>query len=147
MAGKANWLAFGLPSEGKDSAAPRAADVARRDVPICGPDDRLGSAREQARAQGWDECLVVNGERIVLGRLRFDRLDAAPAAVVAHIMERGPTTIRPNERLAALAPRLQKKHVERIVVTTPDGRLVGVVDRRDVEARLGAAPREPAGDG
>ena len=125
-----------MPSEGTDADIPRAAAVVRRDVPTCRPSEHLDAARERARAQGWDECLVVNDERIVLGRLRFDRLDAPPATVVEHIMEPGPTTIRPDEQLAKLASRLEEKHVDRIVVATPDGRLVGVVERRDAEDRL-----------
>ncbi|HEX5500822.1 MAG TPA: CBS domain-containing protein, partial [Thermomicrobiales bacterium] len=95
-----------------------------------------------------DECLVVNDERVVVGRLRFDRLDAGPTETVEQIMEFGPTTIRPNEPLAKLTPRLQEKRVDRIVVATPDGRLVGVVARRDAAARLAAAPPpDPTGAG
>ncbi len=139
VAGKANWLAFGLPSEGKDAGAPRAADVVRRDVPTCRLTDRLDAARERALTHGWDECLVLNDERIVLGRLRFARIEAPPETAVEQIMEPGPTTIRPDEPLSKLARRLEEKQVDRIVVATPDGRLVGVVDRRDVEARLSAA--------
>jgi CBS domain-containing protein len=48
-------------------------------------------------------------------------------------MEPGPTTIRPDERLAAIAELLRATNVPRIVVTTPDGRLVGVLTREDAE--------------
>ncbi|HEU0114085.1 MAG TPA: hypothetical protein VFQ80_05390, partial [Thermomicrobiales bacterium] len=102
VGGKANWLAFGLPSEGTDAGVLRADDVVRRDVPTCGPSERFDAARERAKTRGWDECLVVNEERIVLGRLRFDRLDASPAAPVEQIMEPGPATIRPDEQLVKL---------------------------------------------
>lgn len=112
--------------------------MVRRDAPTCRLTDRLDAARERASARGWDESIVVNDERIVLGRLRFDRIDAASETAVGQIMEPGPTTIRPNEPLARLAPRLREKQVARIVVTTPDGRLVGVVERRDAADRLTA---------
>ncbi len=138
VGGKANWLAFGLPSEGTDADVPRAADVVRRDVPTCGPHERLGPVQKRANAQGWNDCLVVNEARVVLGCLRFDRLNAAPETTAEQAMEPGPTTIRPNEPLAKLASHLREKQVERSVVTTPDGRLVGVVERRDAETRLAA---------
>ncbi|MBW3633517.1 MAG: hypothetical protein KY456_10885 [Chloroflexi bacterium] len=33
-----------------------------------------------------------------------------------------------------LLPRLRDKHVDRIIVTTPDGRLVGVAERETAES-------------
>ncbi len=52
-------------------------------------------------------------------------------------MEAGPTTVRPDERLSDLATRLRERDVASIVVTMPDGRLVGHLLRDDAE-RLGA---------
>jgi CBS domain-containing protein len=87
-------------------------------------------------ASGWDKCLAVNEERVVQGRLRGVAL-AAPATTMAEeVMEPGPTTTRPNEPLAQLVPRLQEKRVDRIIVTTPDGRLVGVAEREAAERAL-----------
>ena len=51
-AGEADWFAGGLPREGRDAAIPRAGDVARRDVPTCGLDDRVGEVRERVRSAG-----------------------------------------------------------------------------------------------
>ena len=51
-------------------------------------------------------------------------------------MEAGPTTERPSEPLEALVQRMQQKRVSSIVVTTPDGKLVGVLRREDGEKRL-----------
>jgi CBS domain-containing protein len=88
------------------------------------------------RAAGWDSCLVVTDGDVVLGRLREEALDADGAAVVDDAMEPGPTTIRPDEPLASLVPRLQQRRVRAIVVTLPNGRLIGVVYREDAERRL-----------
>ena len=66
-AGKADWLASGLPSAGARASLPRIGDLARRDVPTCTLQERLGDVRERVRAAGWDVCLVVNARRIVLG--------------------------------------------------------------------------------
>ena len=138
VAGKVDWLAFGLPREGDEAATPRAGDIARRDVPTCTLSDPIGAVRQRVEAAGWEQCLVVNDERVVLGRLRGKALSADPDALAEAVMEAGPTTVRPDERLADLATRLRERDVASIVVTTPDGRLVGVLFREDVERR-GAA--------
>jgi CBS-domain-containing membrane protein len=144
VAGKADWLAFGLPSEGHDANTPRVGQIVRRDVPTCAMGDRLGDVRERIHVSGWDECLVVNEQHVVLGRLRGAAL-AAPAETMAEaIMEPGPTTTRPDEPLTTLVPRLRNKHVERIIVTTPDGRLIGIAERHVAERAL--AEREDTED-
>ena len=66
-AGEADWFANGLPREGRDASIPRVGDVADREVPTCQLDDHIGDVRERVRATGWDTCLVVNDERVVLG--------------------------------------------------------------------------------
>jgi len=68
VAGKLDWLAAGGPIEGSNAQHPRAGEVARRDVPTCGLDERLGEVRDRVRAAGWDACVVVNQERVVFGR-------------------------------------------------------------------------------
>ncbi len=138
VAGKVDWLAFGLPREGDEAATPRAGDIARRDVPTCALSEPIGSVRERVEAAGWEQCLVVNDERVVLGRLRGKALSADAHTLAESVMETGPTTVRPDERLANLATRLRERDVTSIVVTTPDGRLVGVLFREDLEHR-GAA--------
>jgi CBS domain-containing protein len=133
VAGKADWFASGLPREGRDAAISRAADVARREVPTCRLSDRVGAARERVKAAGWDNCLVVNEQRVVLGRLRGKGLDAPESTVVEEVMEPGPTTIRPDTHLDAITMRLRERHVGSIILTTSDGRLVGVLVREDAE--------------
>ncbi len=139
VAGEADWLAFGLPTEGANADTPRAGDVAGRDAPTCGPGDRLGDVRERARAAGWDGYVVVNNERVVLGRIRGDALDGDPVAPVEAVMECGPTTVRPSEPLDALTERMRDRKTSSVLVTTSDGRLVGVLKRDDAERRLAEA--------
>ena len=107
----------------------RAGDVARPDVPTCDPDDRVGEVQARVRAAGWDQCVVVNEERVVLGRLRKKALEAAPETPVEQVMEVGPATIRPDIRLDAILDRLQQRNAGQILVTTSDGRLVGALRR------------------
>jgi CBS domain-containing protein len=135
-AGEADWLAFGFPTEGRDADTPRVGQIARRDVPTCSLRERVSEIRDRVEMAGWDECLVVNDQRVVLGRLRGSALEAPVETMAEAIMEPGPTTTRPDEPLTKLVPRLRDKHVERIVVTTPGGRLVGIAERRTAEAAL-----------
>ena len=105
-------------------------------MPTCALDDRLGDVKARVEATGWDECVVVNQAGVVLGRLRRPALDGDAGTPVDEVMESGPTTVRPDEALASLVPRLRDKGVGRILVTTPDGRLVGLVARDAAERAL-----------
>src|SRR3954468_4984925 len=73
--GKDGWLTMGLPTEGPDAATPRAGDVTDRDAPICAVHDRLGDVRNRLRAMEGTSCIVVNDQRVVLGRVRGEALD------------------------------------------------------------------------
>ena len=134
--GKDGWLATGLPTEGPDAATPRAGDVADRDAPTCARCERLGDVRDRLRSSGNTSCIVVNAQRVVLGRLRGESLDGDPEQTVEAVMEAGPTTVRPSAPLDALIARMQKRKVESIVVSTATGLLVGVLRRKDGERRL-----------
>jgi CBS-domain-containing membrane protein len=114
-------------------------------VPTCSLRERVGEIRDRVETAGWDECLAVNEQRVVLGRLRGAALEAPAETIAEKVMESGPTTTRPDEPLTTLVPRLRDKRVERIIVTTPDGRLVGIAERRAAERAL--ARREGMEDG
>src|SRR5215211_6689892 len=116
--GKDGWLAMGLPTEGPDAATPRAGDVVDRDPLTCGLHDRLGDVRDRLRAAGETSSIVVNDQRVVLGRVRGDALDGDPEQVVEAVMEAGSTTVRPSAPLEALIARMQKRKTGSIVVTT-----------------------------
>src|SRR5919199_650618 len=77
VAGKQDWFAAGLPSEGKLAGRPKPGDLARRDVPTCGLAERVGDVHERARAAGWDACVVVNAESIVLGLMPREAAERA----------------------------------------------------------------------
>ena len=57
-------------------------------------------------------------------------------------MEEGPTTTRADDNLERLTARMRQRSVASIVVTDPDGRLIGILDREDAEAALESAGRE-----
>jgi CBS domain-containing protein len=134
--GKQEWFAAGLPREGRLAAVPRAVDVARTDVPTCGLTDHVGEVRERIRAAGWDQCLVLNEQRIVLGRLRGKRLEAPADTPVEQIMEAGPTTFRPNEELDMVSEWMESQDLSSVLVSSLDGELIGVLFREDAERHL-----------
>jgi CBS domain-containing protein len=131
-AGKAEWLAYGLPTEGAGADRPRAAQFARDDVATCGLDDRVDRVRERVAASPFGFALVLSGSGVLLGRLRRNALEHSSAAVAHEVMETGPSTVRPDTDAAQLAARLTQSGLSSAIVTTPDGRLVGVVRARDL---------------
>jgi hypothetical protein len=111
--------------------------------------DRLGDVRARLAAAGWDTCAVVSDERVVLGLLHEAALAADPGTVAETVMAPGPTTYRPDASPAQLAKHLREHEGDGVLVTTPDGRLVGFVWRADAEQaeRAQGAGRSGAGAG
>jgi CBS domain-containing protein len=133
--GKQDWLAAGLPREGKIAAQPRAADVARADVPTCALGESLGKVRERVRQAGWEECLVVNEQRVLLGILRAEQLRGAGDDDKAEdVMKPGPSSFRPHVHIEEMARFMARHELESSPVTTSDGVLVGMLRRKDAEA-------------
>ncbi len=126
-AGKLDWLAAGLPTEGSAARHPRAGDV------------------------GWDACVVVNQERVVLGLLRAKELDADPGLRIEQAMRPGPSTFRPHRPIEEMAEYMVEHKLENSPITTSDGRLVGLLRQTDAVAKarqlVEAEPGEPGAPG
>jgi CBS domain-containing protein len=139
--GKADWSASGLPTEGTLARVPTIGDATRQDVPTCALEEKISDARDHVRAAGWDACVVVNKERVVLGLLREKELASDAKATADEVMRNGPATFRPDEPLEKMAKRMRERGARTVLVTTSDGRLVGLVYRRqrDQEARRASA--------
>jgi len=135
VAGKADWGSSGLPLEGADPSSNRAGAHARRDVPTCGPDERLPDVR--ARIGDWDTCFVVDEDGVVLGRLGRSALRSEDDVPAHSAMSDGPGTIRPSARLPRAVEWMRKREVQSAPVTTSDGRLYGLLLLADAEAALG----------
>ena len=143
--GKLDWLAAGLPIEGTNAERPRAGDVARRDVPTCGLDETVGEVRGRVRAAGWDACVIVNDERVVLGLLREAELEKGRDEPVEQVMRPGPSTLRPHVPIEEMAHFMTDHDLPTSPVTSSDGRLIGVLRREDaVEAAHGQHPHDEA---
>jgi Mg/Co/Ni transporter MgtE len=131
VAGELDWLAAGLPTEGGNAELPRAGDVARPDVPTCRLEESIGQVRERVRAAGWDACVVVNDQRVVLGLLRAGELEGGQDEPVEQMMRPGPSTFRPHVLIEELAHFMIHHELPSSPVTTSDGRLVGLLRRED----------------
>jgi CBS domain-containing protein len=121
--GELDWLAAGLPTEGRNASRPRAGEVARRDAPTCRLDESIGEVRERVRAAGWNACVVVNDERVVLRRGQDESIE--------RVMRPGPSTFRPHVPIEELAHHMIHHDLPVSPVTTSDGRLVGLLRRED----------------
>jgi len=133
VAGKKDWGSYGLPHEGSKVPERLAGDLARRDVPTCKLQERLADVRERVRAADWDTCIVVNEQRVVLGRLGRKAIASDTVESVDKAMSPGPSTVRPSIGAGALLARMRKRKLGSLLVTTPDGRLVGLAYREDLE--------------
>jgi CBS domain-containing protein len=133
VAGKVDWQASGLPTEGKRSGVPRVGERVRRDVPTCRSTDRLGEVAKRVRAAGWDGCVVVNEERVVLGLLQGQALDGDPQQLVEEVMEPGPSTFRPDVTLEEMTAYMRQRQLDSVLITTADGKLVGILQRTAAE--------------
>ena len=126
--------------EGRTAGRRRAIQVARKDIPTCGAAEQLGDVRDRVRAAGHDQCIVVNGEGVVFGRLRRKAWENDPNAAIEDVMELGPATIRPDPFLHDIIGRLETRKIGSILVTSygshEGGRLLGVLFREDVERVL-----------
>lgn len=138
--GKADWLAHGLPTEGEQTQVPRVKDVLRREVVTALPGEPVGGIAARVARSPYGFALVVANDGTLLGRLRKAVLDADPSAPADQVMEAGPSTVRPDRPLAELVERLRHRGLHTAIVTAPDGRLLGVVQRTDMEAQFTGRP-------
>jgi predicted transcriptional regulator len=134
--GKADWAANGLPMEGKETAVPHVSDLAKPAVPVCSMEERIGDVRKRVQDMGWDTCVVVNEQRVVLGLLRKDALNAKSDKTVEQVMEYAPKTYRHHTDLSKAADYMQKHQLDSVLVTTSDGHLTGLLRQEDVQRAL-----------
>src|SRR5262245_52722696 len=105
-AGIADWIAMGLPTEHQDTQE-RIEQVARKDAPTCKVGDQAGTVRASL-PQGWNICVVLNADRIVLGLVDFSS-ELQPDKSVEEVMRPAPLTLRPGEPVTKVCERLQSK--------------------------------------
>lgn len=102
-------------------------------MPTCTLEEPLAEVRQRVGAAGWDTCIVLTEERVVLGRLGRKAIAGDSDESVEQAMSPGPGTVRPSISTDALLERIQARNLSSYLVTTPDGRLVGLVRREELE--------------
>jgi hypothetical protein len=125
VAGKADWLAMGLPSEGSGACTARIGDRARTDVPRYRLGERVVDVG--VRMAGWEVAAVVDEHGVVLGMLDSEAVADHADRTVAEAMHEGPSTFRPDVGVAELGRHLREQDDSLALVTRSDGTLVGLV--------------------
>ena len=134
MPGKVDWLARALPTEGERDGEKRVGDFARDDVVTCGLGDTMGSVRGKVEASAYAFGLVVAADgATLLGRLPRKALEGDPEATAEAVMSPGPSTVRPDLAVDELRERLERRDLRTAIVSTPEGQLMGVVMRGDLD--------------
>ncbi len=140
--GKVDWLAHNLPSDGDHAERFTAGMLARDDVPTVTLEEDPAHIRTRLQASDYGFALVLSTQGVVLGRLRQSAIAATGITTVEAAMDAGPSTVRPDITATDLLKRLQGRKLTSALVTTPEGTLVGVVRRRDLEVALESPSRD-----
>lgn len=138
--GIADWRAAGLPVEGDGPVIQTAADAMRPDVPTCSPDEVVAEIRNRIAETDWSDCVVLDCHDKVVGRLRESHLTGDGYLTAGQVMQAGPSTVRPSDPLERLVRRMDRRPTPLVVVTTPQGQLLGVVLREEAKRILSGEP-------
>jgi CBS domain-containing protein len=133
--GKVDWLAHGLPTAGTSSGHPTAGSLVRGDVVRCRLDDPIESVAPSIQSSDYGFALVLGDGGVVLGRVRRSAVEERDRRSVEAVMEPGPSTIRPHVPADEAGQQMADHDLKTLLVTTPEGSLLGVLRREDVEPR------------
>lgn len=114
--------------------------MARKDVPTCRVDERLGDVRKRAEGSGWDTAVAVNEDGIVFGLLRKAELEKDAGLSIEQVMRPGPSTFRPYVPIKEMADYMAKHDLVSSPVTISDGKLVGLLLRSDAAEQAAGCP-------
>jgi CBS-domain-containing membrane protein len=134
VAGKMDWLDFGLPHYG---IALLVGEVARRDLPACRPKDGVGTVHSLLEEADVALCPVLDDDGVVLGAVHREGLEKKAGGTPAEeVMDFGVATTRPSAELHALLDHMERAATEATIITRPDGTLFGLAVRSQVRRRL-----------
>ena len=133
MPGKVDWLANNLPVEGDRPYAPIAGRAMRDDAVRCRPTDRIADVLESIQGSPYPFALVTSDDGTLLGRAPASALDPTSERPVWDVAQPGPKTFRPHVEAEKVVEVLAEKGYRWAIVTTPEGRLLGVASRKDLE--------------
>lgn len=133
MPGKLDWIAHALPLQGEWDQSTTVGAFVHRDVATCSLEERAAVVRERIDASPYGFALVLSDQEIVLGRVLRSTIERSPDASAQALMESGPSTVRAHVQAAELAERLADRDLATAVITTPGGRLIGIVRGADLQ--------------
>jgi hypothetical protein len=99
----------------------------------------VADVRDAIEASPYTFALVTGSDGMLLGRVAASALEGAVDGSLADVMELDPSTVRPHSAAGELAERLADQDLRWAIVTTPEGRLLGVVWREDLERATDAS--------
>jgi hypothetical protein len=126
--------AHNLPVERRDALV-TAGQLARADVVTRSLSDAIGEIGPRIAASPYGFALVVSSTGVLLGRLRSTGLGVAPETRV----EEAPSTLRPDLPANEVAKQLRESNLQTAILATPEGNLIGVARRADLEQRISTA--------
>jgi rhodanese-related sulfurtransferase len=128
---KVAWLAEGLPGEGRLQDRGRVGPHVRDDVPVVHVAEDVAALR---KAIGdWELAVVVDDDRGLLGVVRAEATAMPDDTPLLSIMAAGAPSVRPSIPLRELAQSMDKNGERHVLVTTPKGKLLGLVWREDLD--------------
>jgi rhodanese-related sulfurtransferase len=131
-AGKMDWLSADLPYDGEAALVSR---IVRHDPVIASAGDAVSGVEPRVVADPAGVAVVVGEQDVVLGVIGDQELKGVSADTRAEqIMRVEVPTVRPSEEIGALRDRMDRGGLAEVVVTMPDGRLVGIVSTAAVRA-------------
>ena len=112
---------------------PTAGSLARHDVATSTLDAGTGDVRRAIADSPYGYALVLSPGAVVLGRVRKSALDTlSDGDPIDTVLDPRPQTIRPHLTETKLRERFEAYGFRTLVVTRPDGTLIGVVRRDDI---------------
>ena len=127
MAGKMDWLAYGLPVEKKkDDGVTMVVERLAKEFPTARLDDTAGDVRSRMEQAGFAICPVLSQEGVLLGVLEHSQGFTDPTSPVENVMDPGPTTVRPSVSVGNAVKQLEKLSANELPVTSSDGKLMGI---------------------
>ena len=136
---KAAWMGLGLPFEGDRPPEQRAGAIARA-IPRCSPDGSVGDYTHTLEHDG--SCAVTDDRGVVLGLLDQSALELPPSTPVTEAARLAPPSVRPYLTATELAASMDRDDRSYVLVTLLDGRLVGRIERADLDDVIAAQDRE-----
>ena len=129
MAGKADGLAMGMPTEGTLANAPIKNVI--HQLPVCSLGDNLTSVKAQISSES-DRCVVIDQNRVVLGLVDLAVVQDYERPI-EDVMKAAPLTLRPSVLIAEAVHYFHHTNLAVALVTKSTGELMGGIRISDLQ--------------